>query len=477
MPMTLKGCYLGGRWVETADRASILSPWSGEVVGEVCRAGAREWEAAVIAARQAAGVMRKLSSHQRQRLLEAMAAGVKARQEELAQTITAEGGKPILYARGEMARGVMTFELAAEEAGRIGGEVLPLDTQAATRGRWGLTRRFPLGPVLGITPFNFPFNLVAHKVGPALAAGNPIIIKPASKTPLTALKLAEIYEAAEGPPGGLQVLPSDAALAERAVADDRLKALSFTGSAVVGWHLKQIAGRKKVILELGGNAAGIVDAGVDLKYAAHRCAAGAFAHAGQVCISLQRLLVNREVYDQFREVFLETVAREIRAGDPTREDVVIGPFIEEGAGTRVRAWVREALDGGATLAAGGMGEGNLMPATVLENVNREMKVWTHEVFGPVVTLTPFDNFPQALEMANDSVYGLQAGVFTNNLAHLWQAFETLEVGGIIVNDAPVFRVDSMPYGGVKDSGLGREGIRYAMEEMTEIRLLAVKSEQ
>ncbi|MBM4294577.1 MAG: aldehyde dehydrogenase family protein [Deltaproteobacteria bacterium] len=473
--MTVKGCFLGGRWVETKDRAPIFSPWSGEVVGEVCRAGAREWEAAIAAAQQAAGVLKKLSSYRRRRLLEDMTAGVKARQEELARTITAEGGKPIIYARAEMARGVMTFELAAEEAARIGGEVLPLDTQAATAGRWGITRRFPLGPVLGITPFNFPFNLVAHKVGPALAAGNPIIIKPASKTPLTALHLAEIYEAAGGPPGGLQVLPSGAGLAEKAVADDRLKALSFTGSAAVGWHLKGIAGRKKVILELGGNAAGIVDAGVDLKYAAHRGAVGAFAHAGQVCISLQRLLVNREIYDEFKGIFLETVAREVRAGDPAREDVTIGPFIEEGAGTRVRAWVREALDGGATLAAGGMGEGNLMPATVLENVNRDMKVWTHEVFGPLVTLSPFDNFPQALEMANDTVYGLQAGVFTNTLAHLWQAFETLEVGSIIVNDAPVFRVDSMPYGGVKDSGLGREGIRYAVEEMTEIRLLALKA--
>jgi glyceraldehyde-3-phosphate dehydrogenase (NADP+) len=440
----------------------------------VCRAGPDEWDAAITAAQDAAAVLKKFSSHQRSRLLADMTAGVKARQEELAQTITAEGGKPIIYARGEMARGVMTLGLAAEEAARIGGEVLPLDTTAATAGRWGLTRRFPLGPVLGITPFNFPFNLVAHKVGPALAAGNPIIIKPASRTPLTALKLAEIYEAAGGPPGGFQVLPSDAVLAEQAVADGRLKALSFTGSAAVGWHLKSVAGRKKVILELGGNAAGIVDAGVDLGYAAHRCAVGAFAHAGQVCISLQRLLVHRKVYDEFKDIFLHTIAREIRAGDPAREDVVIGPFIEEGAGNKVRAWVQEALDGGAALAAGGMGQGNLMPATVLENVAREMKVWTHEVFGPVVTLSPFEDFSQALEMANDTVYGLQAGVFTNNLAHLWQAFETLEVGSIIVNDAPVFRVDSMPYGGVKDSGLGREGIRYAVEEMTEIRLLALK---
>ncbi|MBM4275848.1 MAG: aldehyde dehydrogenase family protein [Deltaproteobacteria bacterium] len=473
--MTVKGCFLNGRWVETKDRLTIRSPWSGEAVGEVFRAGPQEWDAAITAAQQAEAALKKCSSYERSRLLENMTRGVQASQEELARTIVAEGGKPIIYARGEMARGVMTLGLAAAEAARLGGEVLPLDTTAATAGRWGITRRFPLGPVLGITPFNFPFNLVAHKVGPALAAGNPIIIKPASKTPLTALKLAEIYEEAGGPPGGLQVLPSDAGLAEQATADDRIKALSFTGSAAVGWHLKGISGRKKVILELGGNAAGIVDAGVDLKYAAHRCAAGAFAHAGQVCISLQRLLVHQKVYDEFRQIFLDTITREIRHGDPAREDVVIGPFIEEGAGVRVRAWVQEALDRGATLAAGGKGQGNLMPATVLENVSRDMRVWTHEVFGPVVTLSPFANFTQALEMANDTVYGLQAGVFTNNLAHLWQAFETLEVGSIIVNEAPVFRVDSMPYGGVKDSGLGREGMRYAMEELTEIRLLVLKA--
>lgn len=470
----MKGCFIAGRWVETKDRLPVLSPWSGEAVGEVCLAGAAEWEAAILAAQQAAAVIRKFSSRERRELLEKILAGVEKRREELAQTIMAEGGKPITYARAEMARGVMTFSLAAEEAERIGGEVLPLDVQAAFKGRWGLTRRFPLGPVLGITPFNFPFNLVAHKVGPALAAGNPIIIKPASKTPLTALLLAEIYEHAGLPPGGLQVLPSSAALAEQAVADDRLKALSFTGSAQVGWHLKNVAGKKKIILELGGNAACIVDAGADLELAAHRAAIGSFAHAGQVCIAVQRLLVVEEVYEEFKKIFLETVSREIKAGDPAREDTVVGPFVDATATARVRAWVREALDGGATLAAGGLGEGNLMPPTVLENVHREMKVWNQEIFGPVVTLTPCRDFAQALEMANDSSYGLQAGVFTNNLNHAWQAFETLEVGGVIINDGPVFRVDSMPYGGVKDSGLGREGVRYALEELTELRLLALR---
>jgi acyl-CoA reductase-like NAD-dependent aldehyde dehydrogenase len=328
--------------------------------------------------------------------------------------------------------------------------------------------------VLGITPFNFPLNLVAHKVGPALAAGNPIIIKPASACPLTALKLAELYQQAGLPAGGLQVLPSATALAEAAVADDRLKALSFTGSAAVGWDLKGKAGKKRVILELGGNAACIVDVGADLAWAAQRAAIGAFAHAGQVCIAVQRLLVHREIYEAFKAVFLQTIERDIRAGDPAQEDTVIGPLINEAAAAKVREWVQEAKAGGAKLLTGNQGAGNLMPATVLEGVTREMKVWSHEVFGPVAVLAPFDDFSQALEMANDSDYGLQAGVFTPNLAHAWQAFETLEVGGVILNDAPVFRVDHMPYGGAKASGLGREGVRYAMEELTDLRLLALK---
>jgi glyceraldehyde-3-phosphate dehydrogenase (NADP+) len=369
---------------------------------------------------------------------------------------------------------VTTLSLAAEEAARIGGESLPLDLAPGMAGRWGVTRRFPVGPVLGITPFNFPFNLAAHKVGPALAAGNPILLKPPSKAPLTALKLAEIYEAAGLLPGGLQVLPSKSELAEKAVADDRLKALSFTGSAAVGWRLKNQAGRKKVILELGGNAAVIVDAGADLKWAARRCAIGAFAHAGQVCIAVQRILVHREIYEEFKALLLDTISREIVAGDPAREETVIGPFFEAAAAERVRRWIREALEGGARLAEGNLGAGNLMPAVVLENVGPEMKVWCEEVFGPVAILTPFSDFTQALEMANDTEYGLQAGVFTANLGHAWQAFESLEVGGVIINDAPVFRQDHMPYGGVKASGLGREGVRYAVAELTEIRLMALK---
>jgi len=469
----VKGCFINNTWVETAEKLAVHSPWSGETVGEVSLAGEAQWEAALAAAQKAAMTFKALSSLARQQLLEKLAAGVKARQEELAQTIVAEGGKPITYARGEMARGVLTLSLAAAEAARIGGEVLPLDLTAASRGRWGFTRRFPLGPVLGISPFNFPFNLVAHKVGPALAAGNPIIIKPPSATPLTALKLAEIYEQAGLTPGGLQVLPSPSQVAERYVADERLKALSFTGSAAVGWRLKGLAGRKKVLLELGGNAACIVDADADLEAAATRTAIGAFAHAGQVCISVQRLLVHQDIYEAFKEIFLKTVQARVVVGDPGREETVVGPFIDAGAAVRVRQWVEEALAGGARLVTGGSGEGNLMPPTVLEKVTRDLKVWKDEVFGPVVVLAPFAEFTQALEMANDSVYGLQAGVFTRNLAHAWQAFETLEVGGVIINDVPSFRVDNMPYGGVKASGHGREGLHYALEELSELRLLVL----
>ncbi|MDO9531590.1 MAG: aldehyde dehydrogenase family protein [Deltaproteobacteria bacterium] len=472
--MDFEACFIDGKWVSTAARLEVLSPWSGEVVGEVCLAGPGEWEAAISAAERAAVTLRKMSSQERREMLEALVAGVKACQAELAQTIVAEGGKPITYARGEVSRGVMTLSLAAEEAARLGGEVLPLDLTRATAGRWGITRRFPVGPVLGITPFNFPFNLVAHKVAPALAAGNPIIIKPSSACPLTALKLAEVWDQAGLPAGGLQVLPSTSRLAEAAVADDRLKVLSFTGSAAVGWDLKGKAGKKRVILELGGNAACIIDAGADLAYAARRAAIGAFAHAGQVCIAVQRLLVHREIYESFQAIFLQTIEAKIPAGDPAREETVIGPMIDAQAAARVRQWVQEAKSGGATLVAGNPGAGNLIPAMVLTGVTREMKVWNQEVFGPVVVLTPFDDFAQALALANDSDYGLQAGVFTPNLAHMWQAFETLEVGGVIINDAPVFRLDHMPYGGTKASGLGREGVRYAMEELTDLRLLALK---
>ncbi len=472
--MERKGCFIDGKWLLTREHLPVHSPWSEEMVGEVCLAGPEEWEAAIVSAQEAAKVLKKWSSQERRQLLEGMAAGVKSRRDEFVRTIVAEGGKPLTYSRGEMARGVTTLTLAAEEASRIGGEVIPLDLIQAATGRWGITRRFPVGPVLGIVPFNFPFNLVAHKVGPALAAGNPIIIKPASATPLTALKLAEVYEEAGGPPGGLQVLASRTELAERAVTDDRLTVLSFTGSATVGWHLKTRAGRKKVILELGGNAACIIDADADLKQAAHRTAIGAFAHAGQVCIAVQRVLVHQKVYEKFSQIFQDTIAQEIAAGDPARQETVVGPFIDATAGERVRVWVAEALEGGAHLLTGGLGEGNLMPPTVLTNVTRDMKVWREEIFGPVATLTPFKDFDEALELANDSVYGLQAGVFTNTLAHAWRAFEALEVGGVVINDAPIFRLDHMPYGGVKASGLGREGVRYAVEELTEIRLLALK---
>jgi acyl-CoA reductase-like NAD-dependent aldehyde dehydrogenase len=469
----VKGCFINNTWVETEKKLAVLSPWSGETVGEVSLAGENEWEAALAAAQKAAVVLKGFSSLERRDLLAGLVAGVKARQKELAQIIVAEGGKPITYARAEMARGVITLSLASEEAARIGGEVIPLDQTAVTKGRWGLTRRFPLGPVLGISPFNFPFNLVAHKVGPALAAGNPIVVKPASATPLTALKLAEIYEQAGLPPGGLQVLPSSSQVAEKYVADERFKALSFTGSAAVGWHLKAMAGRKKVILELGGNAACIVDADADLEMAAARAATGAFGHAGQVCIGVKRLLVHQDIYEAFKEIFLRVLKDKVVAGDPSLMETVVGPIIDQGAAAKVRQRLKSALDGGARLATGGMGEGNLIPPTVLENVSRDLAVWREEVFGPVVVLAPWADFTQALEMANDTAYGLQAGVFTRNLAHAWQAFETLEVGGVIINDSPAFRVDNMPYGGVKDSGFGREGLRYAIEELTEPRLLAL----
>ncbi len=334
-----RGCFINNEWVETALRLPVLSPWSGETLAQVSLAGEEQWEAALAAAQKAAITFKTFSSLERRQLLKKLAAGVEARQEELAQTIVAEGGKPITYARAEMGRGALTLGLAAEEAARVGGEVIPLDSTAASRGRWGITRRFPLGPVLGISPFNFPFNQVAHKVGPALAAGNPIIVKPASATPLTALSLAEIYEQAGLLPGGLQVLPSQSRVTEKYAADGRLQALSFTGSAAVGWRLKSLAGRKKVILELGGNAACIVDRDADLDLAAARLTFGAFYHAGQVCIATKRLLVHQDIYQDFRDIFLRTVQEKAVAGDPSREETLVGAFYRRrgrGQGQAVR---------------------------------------------------------------------------------------------------------------------------------------------
>jgi glyceraldehyde-3-phosphate dehydrogenase (NADP+) len=416
--------------------------------------------------------MGALPAHARFHLLQRIAGAIYDRRDEFARVMTGEAGKPITDARREVARAVQTFTIAAEEAKRIPGEVIPLDWTPGMDSHVGILRRVPIGPVLGITPFNFPLNLVAHKVAPALAAGNPIVIKPAPQTPMTALLLAEVALEAGVPPGGLNVLPCDNQVAERLVVDPRFKLLSFTGSAAVGWMLKAKCGKKKVVLELGGNAGVIVEQDADLDFAAQRCASGGFGYAGQTCISVQRIFVHHSVVDLFTTKFLLQVAR-LKGGDPNDEATVVGPLIDQHAAHRVEEWIGEAVAQGARVLLGGKRMGSVVEATVLTNVTPTMKVSCQEVFGPVVTVTPYRQFDEALQAMNRSEYGLQAGVFTQDVNKVFHAFRHLEVGAVLANEIPTFRAEHMPYGGVKDSGLGREGLRVSIEEMTEPRFLVL----
>jgi len=400
-----------------------------------------------------------------------VAARITEEADELAELLTRESGKPIRDAKGEVARGALTFRTAAEEALRINGEWLPLDWSAANRGRSGIVRRYPIGPVAGISPFNFPLNLAAHKVAPAIAAGCSIVLKPPSKDPLVMLRVAGYLAETNLPKGAVSILPMDRPTGDRMVADDRFKLLSFTGSPSVGWKMKADAGKKKVVLELGGNAGAIVDESADLDWAVARLAVGAFAYAGQVCISVQRIYVVEAIYPEFERRFVERV-RGVRVGDPLDPATDLGPMVDDAAVRRTAEWVAEALAGGARALTGGEPTGRYFPPTVLVDVPRDARICGEEAFAPVVNLFPVPDFAAALREINDSRFGLQCGLFTNDLEHTLLAHDELEVGGVIVNDVPTWRTDSMPYGGVKDSGLGREGLRWSIEDMTEPRLLA-----
>jgi glyceraldehyde-3-phosphate dehydrogenase (NADP+) len=393
--------------------------------------------------------------------------------QELAETIVSEAGKPITYAEGEVDRCILTFSIAEEEAKRIGGEVIPLDITAAAAGRTGITRRFPIGPIAAITPFNFPLNLVAHKVAPALAAGNTVVVRPASQTPFSSLILGRICMEAGVPKGAINVVPSPVAVAQKLLTDERIKKISFTGSDEVGWGLKDKCGKKKITLELGGNAAVIVHSDCDLDFAAERIAVGSFAYAGQICISIQRIYVEEAIFAVFKKRFLRAIKEKIGVGDPRKRTTVVGPMIDAASADRVMEWIQEAKDGGAKVPCGGKRKRNVIQPTVLTNVDPRMKISCREAFGPVVTLDAYRDFEEALNRVNDSVYGLQAGVFTRDIRRIHSAFCELDVGGVIINDYPTFRVDNMPYGGVKNSGMGREGVKYAIEEMTELKLLVL----
>ncbi len=471
-PVKTWGFYLDGKWITEGERFEVLAPYDRAAVGASYRATADHAEEAVRAAQRAFQITRKMAGYERQAILRAISEGIGKRREEFAHLIALEAGKPIRTARAEVDRAVFTFAVAAEEATRIGGEWLPLDWQASTAGRAGIIRRFALGPILAITPFNFPLNLVAHKVAPAIAAGCTTVLKPAPQTPLTSLLLAEVCEQAGLPPGALNVLPLANQEAEELVGDDRLKMLTFTGSVPVGWALKGKSGKKKVTLELGGNAGVIVHSDADVDVAADRCVVGGFSYAGQSCISVQRIYVQRSVEQKFLARLLEGV-KQLHVGDPLDEATDVGPMISEAAARRAASWIEEAVAGGATLHAGGKREGAVLQPTVLTNVRAEMKVSCQEVFAPVVIVESYDEFADAIRRVNDSPFGLQAGVFTRDSKLLFSAFENLEVGGVIAGDMSAFRIDHMPYGGVKDSGIGREGLRYAIEEMTEPRILVL----
>jgi acyl-CoA reductase-like NAD-dependent aldehyde dehydrogenase len=471
-PVATRAFLLDGKWIEEGDLAEIRAPYDRAVVGRVFQGRREHAEAAIAAAVKAFGTTRRLPAFERQRVLRRVAEGIAQRKEEFAHTLAQEAGKPIKAARSEVERSVFTFNVAAEESTRIYGEYLPLDWQEFTAGRWGIVRRFPLGPIAGITPFNFPLNLVAHKVAPAIASGCTMVLKPAPQTPLTALLMAETVQQAGWPDGALNVLPLSNEDAGLLVTDERLKLISFTGSAAVGWDIKRRAGKKKVALELGGNAGVIVHSDADLTYAAERCVTGGFAYAGQSCISVQRILVERSALERFTELFLAGV-RKLRTGDPLLESTDIGPLIRETDAIRAADWIQEAVRGGARLLCGGQRKGSILEPTVLSATRPEMKVNCQEIFAPVVTLEGYHDFYDALKQINSSPYGLQTGIFTRDAKLLFDAFEELEVGAVVAGDVPTFRIDHMPYGGIKESGLGREGLRYAIEEMTEPKLLVM----
>ena len=461
-----------GAWRTTAHTRPVLNPFDGSVAGEVCQAGKRDIDDALAGAVRAFRTSRSLASHQRVDALYAIARGIGARKEALAAMITRETGKPITLSRMEVDRSEFTFRTAAEEAGRIYGEMLPLDMNAASAGRFALVKRFPIGPIAAITPFNFPLNLMAHKVAPAFATGNPVVVKPSSNAPGTALLLAEIILESGLPVEMISVLPCAGGEAGQLIEDERVALITFTGSPAIGWPMKSRAGKKRVTLELGGNAGVIIDRGADLEFAAGKVVSGGFANAGQSCISVQRVFVHREHEEEFLGLLVPQV-QALATGDPWDVNTVVGPMITAQAAEQAEGWLTEAIAGGAKVLCGGRRHGAILEPTILADVRPDMKVCSQEVFAPIVTVGSYAEFDEALAGVNDSMYGLQAGVFTPDLRHMLRAFEELEVGGVIVNDVPTYRMDHMPYGGVKGSGFGREGVRYAMEEMTERKLLAV----
>ncbi|TNC92250.1 MAG: aldehyde dehydrogenase [Thalassolituus sp.] len=468
--------YLANEAVFANTDLKVTDKFSGEVAYEVPLATPDVLDQAIAAAEAAAEPMRNMTVYERQAVLEHCIKRFKERADELAEALCIEAGKPINDARGEVGRLIDTFKIAAEETPRLLGETLPLDISPRAKGYRGMTQRVPIGPCAFISPFNFPLNLAAHKVAPAIAAGCPFVLKPASMTPIGALVIGEILAETDLPKGAFSVLPCRRDSADLLTEDDRLKLLSFTGSPDVGWKLKARAGKKPVILELGGNAACVIDNDWDLDDAVARVIIGAFYQSGQSCIGVQRLFVHSDVYDVFKEKLIAKT-RTLKSGDPKDPQTFIGPMISEDEAERLHNWINDALNRGATLLCGGGRDGNMLQATLLEGVPADCDLSAEEAFGPVAILEPFDDYDAALKRVNDSRFGLQAGIFTRDLYKAQKAWDTLDVGGVVIGDVPSWRVDHMPYGGVKDSGLGREGIRWAMEDMTELRLMVIRTPQ
>jgi len=457
------------------ETAVIRAPHDGSEVGVVALAGPEEVRAALDANVAAAKPSREMPSYERAAALRKVADGLEAARAELTRTLALEAGKPISQAKLELDRTIFVFRDAAEEATRIEGQVLPADVVPSAKGRIALTRRFPLAPVVGITPFNFPILLAAHKIAPAMACGATITVKPPPQDPLTTLRLGELVKASGYPEGGVNITPCHVEVAQILIEDPRVRVITFTGSAKAGWAIRAKAGSKRVLLELGGNAAVIIEPDADLTWAASRCAVGGFTYAGQSCISTQRIYVHEQVYQAFLKLFLDKV-KQLKVGDVLDEKTDVGPMIDPGAADRVERWIQEAVAGGAEIALGGGGKrsGVFLEPTVLLHTTAEMKVNCEEVFAPLVTVTPYKSLNDAIGWANASPYGLQAGVFTTNLQTMFRLHAELDVGAVNGNDIPGFRVDRLPYGGAKASGLGREGVRYAIEEMTERRVLTLK---
>ncbi|MFB1022493.1 MAG: aldehyde dehydrogenase family protein [Vicingaceae bacterium] len=466
--------FIAGKWQSegTGEFLVVLDKYHAKEIGKIPQATEQQMEDAIVAANEAFEITKKWSACKKAEMMQKLYDRLDARKDEFIDIIINEGGKPRSYATNEVDRSLMTLKLAIEEATRFGGEMVPMDWGAG-EGKMALTHRFPIGVIACITPFNFPLNLVMHKVAPALATGCTTVIKPAPQAPMSCLAFAELFEEVGYPVGVINVLVCDIPVAEKLVKDERVAKLSFTGSDKVGWYLKSICGKKKVTLELGGNAAVIIDEDTDVKAISDLIAKGAYLYAGQICISTQRIFVHEKVYDRFQSALIESIGN-LKVGDAQDESVLVGPVIDKGHMKRIDSWVQEAKAEGATILTGGSitsDKHNLYAPTLITNSTSKMKVAAEEVFGPVAVLEKADSFEDAIRMSNDSKYGLQVGVFTNSLKNFKYAFSELEVGGVIMNNIPGFRIDHMPYGGVKDSGLGREGLKYAMDEMTEGKLI------